>query len=180
MQHIYLSVGWCSYMTVLCLKVKRNYYNYSKQELSLFSRDIVKNHDTVVVNIIKMTSKFHWNDRLKVGNYMYITQGFIPSCLYEISCLCKQHLQMIFILFLQICKLLPSLVFLFQSKKPALTLRSLIHLLQPRFSDEGSNTSTFEKSVYSAFLRYLRKVSSKYLHYLKERTWIVCQRTRST
>lgn len=40
-------------------------------------------------------------------------------------------------------------------------LKALIQILKPKFSEEGSN-SRVENSVYSAYLKYLRAVASKY------------------
>ena len=63
---------------------------------------------------------------------------------------------------LQIGSVLPSLVHLFRPTQTTLTLKALIQILKPKFSEEGSNSRRLENSVYSAYLKYLRAVASKY------------------
>ena len=41
-----------------------------------------------------------------------------------------------------------------------LTVPILLHLLKPKFSEEGSNSLKFEKEVYQLFVRYIREVAS--------------------
>ena len=36
----------------------------------------------------------------------------------------------------------------------------LIHLLKPKFSEEGSNSLVHEKAVYGKFVKYMREVAS--------------------
>lgn len=49
-------------------------------------------------------------------------------------------------------------IFHHQHKK--LTVKSLIHLLQPQFSEEGSNKLRYEKIVYNKFVKYVREAAS--------------------
>ncbi|XP_015768139.1 PREDICTED: uncharacterized protein LOC107346812 [Acropora digitifera] len=44
--------------------------------------------------------------------------------------------------------------------KAALTVPMLIHLLKAKFSEEGSNSLTYEKAVYGKFVKYVREVAS--------------------
>ena len=41
-----------------------------------------------------------------------------------------------------------------------LTVPLILHLLKPKFSEEGSNSLKYEKAVYSKFVKYLRDVAS--------------------
>ncbi|KAK3593468.1 hypothetical protein CHS0354_036992 [Potamilus streckersoni] len=41
-----------------------------------------------------------------------------------------------------------------------MTYKKLTSLVQPQFSEEGTNNNQFDKTVYAAFLRYLREVAS--------------------
>ena len=41
-----------------------------------------------------------------------------------------------------------------------LTVPLLLHLLKPKFSEEGSNSLKYEKEVYQLFVRYVREVAS--------------------
>ena len=41
-----------------------------------------------------------------------------------------------------------------------LTVPILLHLLKPKFSEEGSNSLKYEKEVYQLFVRYIREVAS--------------------
>ena len=53
----------------------------------------------------------------------------------------------------------PSLHFSFQdSSAYVLSFKCLPCLLEPKFSEEGSNSRSFESSVYSAFMKYAREV----------------------
>ena len=40
----------------------------------------------------------------------------------------------------------------------------LIKLLQPRFSEEGSNQRQQENSVYRTFLEYFKEVTGEHVH----------------
>ena len=59
-------------------------------------------------------------------------------------------------------------------------MKSLTTLLQPDFSEVGSNKGKFENQVYSAFLKYLRSVASKNLivdfYYFKQKTQKQCSK----
>ena len=56
-----------------------------------------------------------------------------------------------------------SQLFLDIFKRPpyTLTVRSLVGLLKPRFSEEGSNRRRFENEIYGQFMKYIRLVASK-------------------
>ena len=41
-----------------------------------------------------------------------------------------------------------------------LTVQTVLHLLKPDFSENGSNAQKFEKEVYQAFVKYLREVAA--------------------
>ena len=41
-----------------------------------------------------------------------------------------------------------------------LTVPMLIHLLKPKFPEEGSNSLVHEKAVYGKFVKYMREVAS--------------------
>lgn len=41
-----------------------------------------------------------------------------------------------------------------------LTVPMLIHLLKPKFSEEGCNSLVHEKAVYGKFVKYMREVAS--------------------
>ncbi|XP_070560094.1 uncharacterized protein [Ptychodera flava] len=61
----------------------------------------------------------------------------------------------------QICVGIPTFIHLFQpNPSSALTVKKVVTLLTPLFSEEGSNKRTFESKVYSLFLKYLREVAS--------------------
>ena len=62
----------------------------------------------------------------------------------------------------QICREIPSFVYLFHPNQVHLTFRKLTSILRPSFSEEGSNKRLFENLTYAAFLKYLREVSSEY------------------
>ncbi|XP_061188056.1 uncharacterized protein LOC133196140 [Saccostrea echinata] len=55
---------------------------------------------------------------------------------------------------------LPTFRYLLQPSSTKLTVKSIIHLLCPKFAEEGSNTRRYENSVYAAFTKYLREVES--------------------
>jgi hypothetical protein len=45
------------------------------------------------------------------------------------------------------------------SHSESLSIRKVINLLKPNFSEEGSNSLKFEKEVYALFIKYLREVA---------------------
>lgn len=62
---------------------------------------------------------------------------------------------------ISILKAFPALKFLLQpSSSSTLTLKKLLLLLKPNFTEEGSNKRLFENSVYSCFVKYARNVAS--------------------
>lgn len=56
--------------------------------------------------------------------------------------------------------ILPMFRHLFIPKSSTLTLKAVIGLLRPVFSEDGSNNRQFENACYAAFMRYLRAVAS--------------------
>lgn len=44
-------------------------------------------------------------------------------------------------------------------EKATLTLKQLTSLLEPDFSEEGTNSRKFEGEAYSIFIKYLREVA---------------------
>lgn len=63
----------------------------------------------------------------------------------------------------QVCETMPIFLQLFrQSEASTLTMKVLVMLLKPRFSETGSNKRRFENEVYEAFTKYLREAASKY------------------
>eukprot|EP00794_Sanderia_malayensis_P001678 gene1678-1871_t len=62
---------------------------------------------------------------------------------------------------ISILKAFPAFKFLMQpSSSSTLTLKRLLLLLKPTFSEEGNNKRMFENSVYSCFVKYARNVAS--------------------
>eukprot|EP00794_Sanderia_malayensis_P013331 gene13331-14707_t len=62
---------------------------------------------------------------------------------------------------ISILKAFPAFKFLMQpSSSSTLTLKRLLWLLKPTFSEEGNNKRMFENSVYSCFVKYARNVAS--------------------
>lgn len=55
---------------------------------------------------------------------------------------------------------LPMFCHLFRPSSCTLTIKAVIQLLQPKFSEEGSNSKRYESAVYTLFLKYLRAVAS--------------------
>ncbi|CAB3983996.1 leucine-rich repeat-containing DDB_G0290503 isoform X1, partial [Paramuricea clavata] len=60
----------------------------------------------------------------------------------------------------QMVKHLPVLKNIFNQTPQALTVKKIVHIYRPQFSEEGSNNLTLEKSIYSAFMKYIREVAS--------------------
>lgn len=55
---------------------------------------------------------------------------------------------------------LPTFKYLFiSSQSESLSIRKVINLLKPNFSEEGSNALKFEKEVYAVFIKYTREVA---------------------
>ena len=57
-------------------------------------------------------------------------------------------------------KKFPLLMELFTSAPKLLTVKSLINLLAPSFSEEGSNSYCFEKAIYAKFIKYIRETAA--------------------
>lgn len=61
----------------------------------------------------------------------------------------------------QVAKEITLLMHLFRKvEKATLTLKQLTSLLEPDFSEEGTNSRKFEGEAYSIFIKYLREVAS--------------------
>lgn len=61
---------------------------------------------------------------------------------------------------LKIFQKVPVLLHLLRPTTHKLAARMLLHLLSPKFSEEGSSTYQREKQVYGLFVKYVREVSS--------------------
>ncbi|KAK3101168.1 hypothetical protein FSP39_001460 [Pinctada imbricata] len=141
----------------LCMQeIKEKYFDNGLRELisdqyifvgKLFALSIVQNGTIPAFLQAEVIQEMFYSDQSQSSCISNIQIGMDALGLYTV---CTY----------MICKSLPSLVFIFQSKLPALTMKRLTHLLQPKFSEEGSNANSFEKTVYAAFLRYLRNVAS--------------------
>ena len=49
---------------------------------------------------------------------------------------------------------------IFRHHQERLTVRGLIQLLQPQFSEEGTNKLQYEKMVYNKFIKYVREAAA--------------------
>ena len=47
-----------------------------------------------------------------------------------------------------------------EPRQTRLTVKCLMQLLKPMFSEEGSNKRRFESEIYAEFLKYVRQVAS--------------------
>ncbi|XP_061167403.1 uncharacterized protein LOC133176276 [Saccostrea echinata] len=61
---------------------------------------------------------------------------------------------------IKVGSVLPMFRHLFRPSCCTLTIKALIQLLRPKFSEEGSNNKRYESAVYTVFLKYLRAVAS--------------------
>lgn len=62
---------------------------------------------------------------------------------------------------LQIMMKLPPFLYLFvPSDASALSVKKLVHLLNPKLSEQGSNSRKYQKEVYGAFIRYVKEVAA--------------------
>ena len=68
---------------------------------------------------------------------------------------------MIFYVSYSLVRLLPTFLDIFKRPPYTLTVGSLVGLLKPRFSEEGSNRRKFENEIYAQFMKYIRLVPSK-------------------
>ena len=88
-------------------------------------------------------------------NYMIVTSAYY-TLLFTYNC--------VFICF-QILRQLPTFNYLFNPVHgERLSIRKVISLLKPNFSEEGSNSLKFEKEVYALFIKYLREVAGTVCH----------------
>lgn len=55
---------------------------------------------------------------------------------------------------------LPMFLYLFRPSDTRLNVKNLVHLLEPKFAEEGSNTKRHQKEAYAAFYRYVKEVAS--------------------
>ena len=61
---------------------------------------------------------------------------------------------------LQLMAKLPLFLYLFRPSSSKPNVRNLVHLLEPKFAEEGSNTKRYEKEAYAAFYKYVKEVAS--------------------
>lgn len=61
---------------------------------------------------------------------------------------------------LQLMTKLPMFLYLFRPSDTRLNVKNLVHLLEPKFAEEGSNTKRHQKEAYAAFNRYVKEVAS--------------------
>ena len=61
---------------------------------------------------------------------------------------------------LQLMTKLPMFLYLFRPSDTSLNVSNLVHLLEPKFAEEGSNTKRYQKEAYAAFYRYVKEVAS--------------------
>ena len=61
---------------------------------------------------------------------------------------------------LQLMAKLPLFLYLFRPSSSKLNVRNLVHLLEPKFAEEGSNTKRYEKEAYAAFYKYMKELAS--------------------
>ena len=57
-------------------------------------------------------------------------------------------------------RLVPLFLHLLRVSDTRITVKMLLHLLKPNFSEEGSYSLTYEKAVYSKLVKYVREVAS--------------------
>ena len=60
----------------------------------------------------------------------------------------------------QLMAKLPLFLYLFRPSSAKFSVRNLVHLLEPKFAEEGSNTKKYEKEAYAAFYKYVKEVAS--------------------
>ena len=60
----------------------------------------------------------------------------------------------------QLMAKLPLFLYLFRPSSTKLNVRNLVHLLEPKFAEEGSNTKRYEKEACAAFYKYVKEVAS--------------------
>lgn len=55
---------------------------------------------------------------------------------------------------------IPAFVYLLRPRSVPLTMKTILRILKPLFSEEGSNIRIYEDCSYAAFVRYVRSVGS--------------------
>ncbi|CAC5407180.1 unnamed protein product [Mytilus coruscus] len=86
--------------------------------------------------------------------------GDEPLNLEENGCICSLREGLDTLGIVEAVRNLPTLRHIFSNNSPRLTVKKLIQLLKPEFSERGSNRLSLEKNVYSSFMRYIREVSA--------------------
>ena len=71
------------------------------------------------------------------------------------------HVHVIWPLSIKVGIQLPVFLHILIPSSKNLTVKSLVNLLKPVFSEEGSNNRKYENEIYSVFMKYLRKVAGK-------------------
>lgn len=62
---------------------------------------------------------------------------------------------------------MPLFLHLLRPCSNSLTVKYLVQLLKPEFSEEGSNNRRHENAVYAAFQKYLREIASTLIKFIK-------------
>ncbi|KAH3752227.1 hypothetical protein DPMN_186842 [Dreissena polymorpha] len=63
---------------------------------------------------------------------------------------------------IQLTREMPSFIHLFTPKEPTpVTVKMVTQLMEPHFSEEGSNRRTLESAIYSRFIKYIREAASE-------------------
>ncbi|CAC5360399.1 Retrovirus-related Pol polyprotein from transposon 297 [Mytilus coruscus] len=88
--------------------------------------------------------------------------GDEPLNLEENGCICSLREGLDTLGIVEAVRNLPTLRHIFSNNSPRLTVKKLIQLLKPEFSERGSNRLSLEKNVYSSFMRYIRKFQAQY------------------
>ena len=71
------------------------------------------------------------------------------------------HVHVIWPLSIKVGIQLPVFLHILIPSSKNLTVKSLVNLLKPVFSEEGSNNRKYENEIYSVFMKYVRKVADK-------------------
>ena len=81
------------------------------------------------------------------------SSGHSPCMVNLRNGLCKVGIQ-------QLMAKLPLFLYLFRPSSAKFSVRNLVHLLEPKFAEEGSNTKRYEKEAYAAFYKYVKEFAS--------------------
>ena len=79
----------------------------------------------------------------------------------------KVYLFAFFLFFFQIATARPTFKNLFvPAAQPRMTVRRLLGIFKPQFSDDGTNQLVEEKKVYDRFVQYVKEVYGELLWFL--------------